>query len=90
MHTEKSLVAGLKSWRNADPQDVTAAACRAEIIRALSRLPYQQKAVIYEFYMSGTQWERIAAQMGCSVTQCKNIRNKALDTLLCHLNEKAS
>ena len=90
MHTKKSLIAGLKTWRKADPQDVSTATYHAKIIIALLLLPYQQKAVIYEFYISRMQWEQIAAQMDCSVTQCKNIRNKALDALLCQMNQKAS
>lgn len=51
------------------------------ILRELNKLPLPQKTIIYNFYIRGIQWVQIAAYVNYSGTQCKKIRNRALDNL---------
>lgn len=54
---------------------------KAEILKELNRLNYQQKAVVLGFYIDGLQWERISERVNYSPRQCRNIRDGALDRL---------
>lgn len=56
-------------------------ALKAAILRELNKLPLPQKTILYDFYIRGIQWVRIAAYVNYSGTQCKKIRNHALDNL---------
>jgi DNA-directed RNA polymerase specialized sigma24 family protein len=54
---------------------------KAEILKELEKLPLAQKSVLYDFYVLGKQWGQIAARVNYGATQCKKIRNRALDNL---------
>ncbi|MDR1060904.1 MAG: hypothetical protein LBL83_06775 [Clostridiales bacterium] len=57
------------------------AALKAAVLQELSKLPLQQKRIVYDFHMSGLRWARISEREHYSVSQCKNIRNRGLDSL---------
>ena len=54
---------------------------RAEIINEISRLKRAQKEIIFDRYIHGMKWERIAQRNNYSVRQCDNLRRQALDIL---------
>lgn len=54
---------------------------KAAILRELNKLPLLQKNILYDFYISGLQWVQISVRVHYSETQCKKIRNRALDNL---------
>ena len=51
------------------------------IRQELSKLPYEQKAVIFMFYLEGIKWVQISARIHYSERQCRNIRRCALAVL---------
>lgn len=51
------------------------------ILSELNKLPLPQKTIIYNFYIRGMQWVQIMTHVKYSGTQCKKIRNRALDNL---------
>ena len=66
-------------------QDIeTLAALKVAILQELNGLPFIQKSILYDFYIKGLQWSKISSQAHYSITQCKNIRNIALDKLSLH------
>lgn len=57
------------------------------ILRELNKLPLFQKTIIYDFYIRGLQWVQISGQIHYSETQCKKIRNRAIDNLACQFTK---
>jgi hypothetical protein len=57
------------------------AALHAAILKELNKLSLTQKTILYDFYISGLQWVQIEERVHYSGTQCKKIRNRALDNL---------
>jgi len=53
-----------------------------EILQGINALPYPQNDIIYDFYIQGFQWIKISAKVHYGETQCKNVRNYALDNLV--------
>lgn len=51
------------------------------VLRELNKLSLPQKTIIYEFYIRGLQWVQISGRVHYSTTQCKKIRNRAIDNL---------
>lgn len=51
------------------------------ITKEIDRLRINEKVVIYEFYVLGKEWRKIAGSVNYSASQCKNIRNEALRKL---------
>ena len=51
------------------------------ILQELSKLPLLEKSILYDFYISNFSWVRISGRVHYSVTQCKKIRNRGLDSL---------
>lgn len=60
---------------------------KGEISSVLNGLAYQEKAVIYGFYIDGLQWDRISVRVNYSERQCRNIRDSALDRLTVAFSE---
>lgn len=60
---------------------------KAAILQELNKLTLPQKNILYAFYIQGLQWVRISAQVNYSETQCKKIRNRALDNLAKHFDK---
>lgn len=56
---------------------------KVEILKEVSRLTMKQKNVIFGYYFHGMKWWRVAEKTHYSERQCKNIRNKAAERLLC-------
>jgi len=85
MITKDILLATLKSFNRtvatASTEDVT-----AQIISRLILLPYMEKCIIYLHYIQAEKWVRISVKNNISVTTCKQIRNRGLETLLLCLN----
>lgn len=54
---------------------------QAEIFSEIFKLPLIEKTVIDDFYIKKRQWVQISRQIHYSETQCKKIRNKALEKL---------
>jgi hypothetical protein len=54
---------------------------KKEVFAELEKLPYIQRAIIYEFYVERRNWYRIAQKEHYSITQCKEHRNKGVDNL---------
>ena len=54
---------------------------KAEIFTELCKLPLVEKNILTYFYFKGFQWVQISSRVHYSETQCKNIRNKALEKL---------
>jgi len=86
MFTKDVLLTTLKAVKRADKTKFETAEAEAQIINALIPLPYIEKNIIYSFYMRGDKWLQISDLSNYSATQCKNIRNRALDALLYQLN----
>ena len=53
----------------------------AAIITELCKLPLLEKNILTYFYFDNFKWVQIAKRVNYSETQCKKIRNKALDKL---------
>lgn len=51
------------------------------IFTELCKLPLIEKRIITYFYFKGFQWVQISSRVHYGETQCKKIRNKALDKL---------
>ena len=54
---------------------------KTAIAEELIRLPQAQRTVVYDFYVHGYKWIRIAQKLNYSERQCQNIRNIALNKL---------
>lgn len=54
---------------------------KAQILREISRLEYKKKSIVFDFYIHGLKWERVAERNHYSERQCKNIRNIAIENL---------
>lgn len=54
---------------------------QAAILTELCKLPLIEKNVLTYFYIKGMQWVQISMRINYSETQCKKIRNKALENL---------
>jgi DNA-directed RNA polymerase specialized sigma subunit len=54
---------------------------RNTILQEINCLPEPQKSIVNDFYISGLQWVQISANVHYSATQCKKVRNCALDNL---------
>lgn len=53
----------------------------AAILTELCKLPLLEKNILTYFYFNNFKWVQIAKRVNYSETQCKKIRNKALDKL---------
>lgn len=51
------------------------------ILKEVDKLPYYQRSALYYFYIKALHWVQISERIHYSTTQCKNIRNRALDEL---------
>lgn len=51
------------------------------ILTELCKLPLLEKNILTYFYLNNFKWVQIAKRVHYSETQCKKIRNKALDKL---------
>lgn len=56
---------------------------KVEILKEVSRLSLKQKNIVFGFYFHSMKWEKVASRTHYSERQCKNIRDAALDRLLC-------
>lgn len=63
---------------------------RAEIIKEVSRLKRTQKEIIFDRYIHGMKWERIAQRNNYSVRQCDNLRREALTVLAVRFGDNAT
>lgn len=54
---------------------------QAAILTELGKLPLLEKNILTYFYFNNFKWVQIAKRVNYSETQCKKIRNKALDKL---------
>lgn len=54
---------------------------QAAILTEICKLPLIEKSILTYFYFKGLQWVQISSRVHYSETQCKKIRNKALDKL---------
>jgi len=54
---------------------------QAAILTELCKLSLVEKNVLTYFYIKGMQWVQISRRVNYSETQCKKIRNKALEKL---------
>lgn len=54
---------------------------QAEIYTEICKLALVEKNIIVDFYIKKCQWVQISSRVHYSETQCKKIRNKALDKL---------
>lgn len=54
---------------------------KAEILTEICKLPLVEKNILTYFYFKGFQWVQISKRVNYSETQCKKIRNKALEKL---------
>lgn len=54
---------------------------KTEILKEVSRLPLQQKNVIFSFYFYGMKWEQVAERTHYCERQCKNVRDRAVESL---------
>lgn len=57
-------------------------ALKTETLKEVSRLEYYQKKIVFNFYFYGMKWKDIANQLGYTDRQCRNIRDRALISLL--------
>lgn len=73
-----SASAAMRDLRGAIEQLST---LKAAILQELNKLTLPQKNILHAFYIQGLQWVRISVQVNYSGTQCKKIRNRALDNL---------
>ena len=83
--TEKAALAVNESDRTAmrglEERAAQLAELKAAIVCEINKLPFSQKSILYDFYISGYQWVRISIKIRYSATQCKKIRNCGLDNL---------
>lgn len=54
---------------------------KTAIFTELCNLPLVEKNILTYFYIKGFQWVQISSRVHYSETQCKKIRNKALEKL---------
>lgn len=54
---------------------------QAEIFTEIGKLALVEKNIIVDFYIKKCQWVQISSRVHYSETQCKKIRNKALEKL---------
>lgn len=54
---------------------------QAAIFTEICKLPLVEKTIIVDFYIKKRQWVQISSSVHYSETQCKKIRNKALEKL---------
>lgn len=54
---------------------------QSAILTEICKLPLVEKNILTYFYFKGYQWVQISSRVHYSETQCKNLRNKALDKL---------
>jgi len=54
---------------------------QAEIFTEICKLELVEKNIIVDFYIKKHQWVQISSRVHYSTTQCKKIRNRALDKL---------
>ncbi len=54
---------------------------QAAILTEICKLPLVEKNIITYFYFKGFQWVQISNRVHYSETQCKKIRNRALEKL---------
>lgn len=54
---------------------------QTEILTEICKLPLVEKNIITYFYLKGFQWVQISMRVNFSETQCKKIRNRALEKL---------
>lgn len=54
---------------------------KAAIFTEVCKLPLVEKNILTYFYFKGFQWVQISSRVHYSETQCKKIRNKALEKL---------
>lgn len=54
---------------------------KAAIFAEICKLPLVEKNILTYFYFKGFQWVQISIRVHYSETQCKKIRNKALEKL---------
>ena len=54
---------------------------QAAILAELCKLPLVEKNILTYFYVKGFQWVQISSRVHYSETQCKKIRNKAIEKL---------
>lgn len=52
----------------------------------LNRLDFVQKTVLYRFYVNGHSWAKIASELNYSQSNCRKLRDKALEALGVILN----
>ena len=78
LNIPESVSEAIRGWREENER-----LCRlkAAIAGELCRLPKAQRTVIYDFYIHGEKWVRIAQRLNYSERQCQNIRDIALDKL---------
>ncbi len=57
------------------------ASLKTAILAEIDKLPLVEKNIIDFFYFKGLQWVQISSRVHYSVTQCKKIRNRALEKL---------
>ncbi|MDO4301769.1 MAG: sigma-70 family RNA polymerase sigma factor [Clostridia bacterium] len=55
---------------------------KTETLKEVSRLEYYQKKVVFNFYFYNMKWKDISKQLGYTDRQCRNIRDRALISLL--------
>ena len=63
------------------------AALKAAILHELNKLTLPQKSILHDFYIKDLQWVQISVRVHYSGTQCKKIRNRALDNLAKHFDK---
>lgn len=54
---------------------------QAAIFTEICKLPLVEKTIIVDFYIKKRQWVQISSSVHYGETQCKKIRNKALEKL---------
>ena len=80
LNIPKAASEAIRQWQD---ENERLSKLKAAIAWELSRLPQAQRAVIYDFYVRGHKWARIARRLNYSERQCQNIRDNALDRLRC-------
>lgn len=73
-----SVRAKVDTWR-ADIERLCS--LQAAISTEICKLPLVEKNIIVDFYIKKRQWVQISSNVHYSETQCKKIRNRALDKL---------
>lgn len=54
---------------------------KSQILQEVSRLKLKEKTIIFDYYIYGMKWERVAERIHYSDRQCKNIRDAAVEKL---------